>query len=160
MNELLIKIRAEIERLKEMYLVRQDEFKVDDTDLSIFYEGKAKMCGEMLAFIDSLPEQPVDGLEEEIQRYFDGWGEIGDGDSIVTKNCDYIGLKDLPKIARHFAKWGAEWMAGQGVTTEKTVGRTPLNGPNGVTVFLYDFNGFQPDDKVIVQIRKKVVQIK
>ena len=52
-------------------------------------------------------------------------------------------------------KAGAKWMAEQGVTTEQTVGRTPLNGPNGVTVFLYDFDGFQPGDKVVVQIRKK-----
>jgi hypothetical protein len=62
----------------------------------------------MRSIIDSLPEQPVEWLEEEIQRYFDGWGEIGDGDNIVTKNSDYIGLKDLPNIARHFAEWGAE----------------------------------------------------
>ena len=52
-------------------------------------------------------------------------------------------------------KAGVKWMAEQGVTIEKTVDRTPLNGPNGVTVFLYDFDGFQPGDKVIVQIRKK-----
>lgn len=52
-------IRAEIERLQEMYLVNQDKFKVDDTDLSIFYEGKAKMCGEVLAFLDTLPEQRI-----------------------------------------------------------------------------------------------------
>ena len=52
-------------------------------------------------------------------------------------------------------KAGAKWMSEQGVIEEKTVDRTPLNGPNGVTVFLYDFDGFQPGDKVIVQIRKK-----
>lgn len=50
---------------------------------------------------------------------------------------------------------GAKWMAEQGVITEQVVGRTPLNGPNGVTVFLYDFDGFKAGDKVIVQIRKK-----
>lgn len=52
-------------------------------------------------------------------------------------------------------KAGAEWMAKQGVTTEQIVGRTPLNGPNGITVFLYDFDGFEAGDKVVVQIRKK-----
>lgn len=37
-------------------------------------------------------EKPIDGLEEEIKRYYDDW----DGD------CRYV------QTARHFAKWGAE----------------------------------------------------
>lgn len=50
-------IRAEIERLQEIYLVNQDKFKVDDTDLSIFYEGKAKMCGEVFYLLDKLEKE-------------------------------------------------------------------------------------------------------
>jgi hypothetical protein len=63
-------------------------------------------------WLKSLPErfnlQPKQEWSEEIKKYFDGWGEIGDGDSIITKDSDYVGLKDLPNIARHFAEWGAE----------------------------------------------------
>ena len=55
--ETINKIRAEIERLKERYAVYQDKFKVDDVDLSIFYEGKWKMCDEVLALLDTLQEQ-------------------------------------------------------------------------------------------------------
>ena len=81
------------DKLKELLKERQEE----------------KDYREVIWLIDSLQqEQSIEGLEEEIQRYFDGWGEIGDGDNIVTKNSDYIGLKDLPNIARHFAEWGAE----------------------------------------------------
>lgn len=52
-------------------------------------------------------------------------------------------------------KAGAEWMAGQGYTTEKTVNRTPLNGPAGICLNLHDSTGFKIGDKVIVQVRKK-----
>lgn len=64
------------------------------------------------------------------------------------------GVEDKPFAIRHF-KAGAKWMAEQGVVTEQVVGRTPLNGPNGVTVFLHDFDGIKAGDKVIVQVRKK-----
>lgn len=53
-------------------------------------------------------EQPVEGLEEEIEKYFQGW--INDdeyGDALMP---DYTGV-DVDKckeIARHFAEWGAE----------------------------------------------------
>ena len=52
-------------------------------------------------------------------------------------------------------KSGAEWMAGQGYTTEKTVNRTPLNGPAGICLNLHDSTGLKIGDKVIVQVRKK-----
>lgn len=52
-------------------------------------------------------------------------------------------------------KAGAEWMAGQGYTTEKKVDRTPLNGPAGICLNLHEYDGFKLGDKVIVQIRKK-----
>lgn len=76
------KIRQEIERLQEMYLVNQDKFKVDDTDLSIFYEGKAKMCGELLSFLDTLQESEVASLEITPET------EWADVDAFVHKNCD------------------------------------------------------------------------
>lgn len=105
-------IRAEIKRrLKCTHdWLRGDENR--HPNRTFFSKNYYKMKGgertldALLNFLDSLPEQPVEGLENEIQRYFDGWGEVGDGDNIVTKNSDYIGLKDLPKIARHFAEWG------------------------------------------------------
>jgi len=52
-------------------------------------------------------------------------------------------------------KAGAEWMAGQGYVEECTVRRTPLNGPAGICMNLYECDGFKLGDKVIVQIRKK-----
>jgi hypothetical protein len=54
----------------------------------------------ILRFLDTLPEQPVGGLEEEVKRYY-------------ADNFDYISseqptLSILTNIARHFAEWGAE----------------------------------------------------
>lgn len=62
-------------------------------------------CGELLAFIKSLPEQPVEGLEEkdfveEVRQYY-------------SNNCTWDALKQpmlsvITRCARHFAEWGAE----------------------------------------------------
>jgi hypothetical protein len=96
-------IRAEIDRLKSQ-LIRG----ACAAQIEMETNCKNEAYNEVRAFLDTLPEQPVEELEEEIKKYFDGWGEIGDGDSIITKDSDYVGLKDLPNIARHFAEWGAE----------------------------------------------------
>lgn len=64
-------------------------------------------------------------------------------------------MAPLRRAARIGYEAGAEWMAGQGHTTEEIVDRTPLNGPAGICINLHDSTGFKIGDKVIVQIRKK-----
>ena len=61
-------------------------------------------CLELMSFrkyIDSIPEQPEDGLDDEIERVCA---------EIEEKNPQHRGLKPsgIAKIARHFAEWGAE----------------------------------------------------
>ena len=62
-----------------------------------FYEGKDVAYGEILAFLDSLPEQPVEGLEEEISRTYHN-GSVTDTDDI-----DHTAYEN---IARHFYELG------------------------------------------------------
>lgn len=51
--------------------------------------------GENLDPRYGLPEQPVDGLEEEIARY-------------LREECSSDDEPSISDIARHFAEWGAE----------------------------------------------------
>lgn len=60
-----------------------------------YWYGKVVLCDELLAFIDSIPEQPVNGLEEEIARY-------------LRDECSSDDEPSISDIARHFAEWGAE----------------------------------------------------
>lgn len=72
----------------------------------------ANYCGtaeqyeeELFAILDTLPEQPVEGLEEkdfveEVRQYY-------------SNNCTWDALKQpmlsiITRCARHFAEWGAE----------------------------------------------------
>lgn len=80
-------IRAEIERLKNQ-LIRG----ACAAQIEMETNCKDEAYNEVLAFLDTLPEQPVKGLEEEIENYY---GRMPD---------------DTDKIesARHFAEWGAK----------------------------------------------------
>lgn len=55
---------------------------------------------DLLAFLDTLPEQPVNKLEEEIDRLWESFSEEMSGPH---------NLFDIyRRLARHFAEWGAE----------------------------------------------------
>ena len=88
-------IRKEIERriklhYKEGIVVNAD--RIDEDEI-------------ILAFLDSLPAQPVEGLGEkdfveEVRQYY-------------SNNCTWDALKQpmlsiITRCARHFAEWGAE----------------------------------------------------
>ena len=90
-------IRAEIMRrikfhYKEGIIVNTD--RIDEDEI-------------ILSFLDSIPEQPVEGLEEEIKRMvYDVVYDL-DGPAIMGTS-EYLSVEDIAYIARHFAEWGAE----------------------------------------------------
>ena len=51
LKDILLK---ELKKKEELYLKYQDEFRIDDSDLATFYEGKAKMCTEFIFFLKTL----------------------------------------------------------------------------------------------------------
>lgn len=79
---------------------------------------------DILAWLDTLEsEKPIDGLEEEIERYLHSLG-VGYGGWIDGMDDD-----DLRGIARHFAQWGAEHLASVGKTLEIKPGdEVTING--------------------------------
>lgn len=77
-------IRAEIERQKEI------NKKVLDGQLR---DGCLYAFNQVLAFLDTLPEQPMEGLEEEIARY-------------LREECSADDEPSVSETARHFAEWG------------------------------------------------------
>lgn len=78
-------IRAEIKRLDKHYLVRE------------YDDGWNNALNAISKFLDSLPEQPVEGLKEEIER-FENWME-------TYNQADYPTSYTTRDIARHFAEW-------------------------------------------------------
>lgn len=95
------KIKAEIDK---RYAEYREKMKSDDFT---YYEGMADALDLFEQFIDSLEsEKPMEqeGLEEELDRF------IASGKSVTVEDCGTykVSYHDFKKVARHFAKWGAE----------------------------------------------------
>lgn len=94
-EELIAKIKAEIERLKE-----KAERRPHATPLEGFEcMGKIKVCNELLSLLSTIEsEKPMnqdEELNEEIKKE-------------MVKLPFFIHGKDQIAFARHFAQWGAE----------------------------------------------------
>lgn len=56
----------------------------------------------------SRPKKSDNSLEEEIEKYFQGWiNDLECGDAL-TADCTGVDVDKCKEIARHFAEWGAE----------------------------------------------------
>lgn len=51
------KLYKQVDSLMARYAEYEKKFEVDDEELSIFYQGKRKMCSELLGIIDSLQQE-------------------------------------------------------------------------------------------------------
>lgn len=90
MNTIIEKIRAEIERLKPR--IR----KICGEEVKIPVEKVRKKFDTLLSFLDTIKEQPCEGLEEEIERVYAE-------DKFTTRTRASYSI-----LARHFAKWQKE----------------------------------------------------
>ena len=138
-------IKAEIERLKGQ-LIRG----ACAAQIEMETNCKEEAYDEILSFLSTLEsEKPIDGLEEEIERYLHSLG-VGYGGWIDGMDDD-----DLRGIARHFAKWQKEQMmkgAVQGVVCYGS------KGAYIETDFLGEYNTDvygNPGDKVHIIIVKE-----
>lgn len=107
-TELIQAIRNEIEKLIERYGsvkakgILQEGYKGGRL---IGYEDALnilKRIQENLEKPSLVPEKPIEGLEEEIQNMLEQYVKLTEGRLSMMKPSG------LEKIARHFAKWGAE----------------------------------------------------
>lgn len=93
-------IRAEIDKLYGEY---KDKFHQSGDQYHLGLIDGLDMAERVL---DSLPEQPVEGLEEEIKRMV--YDVVYDLDGPAIKGTsEYLSVEDVAFIARHFAEWGA-----------------------------------------------------
>ena len=126
------KLYKQVDELMARFAKLEKEAEPDTEDLSIFYEGKKKMCSELLDIIDSLQkEQPekneepkhtevwVEGrtifeqdvkkpevdLEKEIDMFFDGWS-IDEDLGLVDDEGWSVTVGDIKNVARHFYELG------------------------------------------------------
>lgn len=127
-------IRAEIERRKDLYKRTYSALHPDDLEASISY-GQARCMDELLDFLDTLPEQEPQGLDEAANEF-------------ANQDCVTFISRKKGFIA------GAEWMAGQGITAEAVMQYDDVDDlvPTLPNMENYEFS---VGDKVIVQIRKK-----
>ena len=94
------KIRAFVEgRRKENW-----EKRYNNSGGDLFWD-RANEDDEILSFIDSLQEQPVnENLEEEIKRNV--YDPLFDLNGVAIKGATgYLTVEDVADIARHFANW-------------------------------------------------------
>lgn len=89
----------------------------------------------------SLPSNLDEEAKKEIERFCS---------DILNVDIIWARMSLTKKLGLQMAKFGAEWMAGQGETHELTV-ESPVIGPPMICCPVHADNG----DKVIVQIRKK-----
>lgn len=87
------KLYKQVDSLMARYAEYEKEFEVDDEELSIFYQGKSKMCGELLSLIDSLQqEQPEEICSKCIHHGKDDgycYNPHGGMQSLINENGVY-----------------------------------------------------------------------
>ena len=92
------KLYTKVDALMVHYAEVEEEMK-DDVGLSIYYQGKRKMCSEIIDIITSLQqEQPEVDLEKEWEE-FEDWMES-------YNQSDYPTCYEPKQIARHFYELG------------------------------------------------------
>lgn len=110
------KLYKQVDSLMARYAKNEEEFEVDDEELSIFYQGKRKMCSEVLKIIDFLQQEQLPGIEDPgvpgrdfiPVEWVDACEKYGKW-KIVQQEQDYSDLSDLERaIHRGFLCAGVE----------------------------------------------------
>lgn len=105
-------IRAEIERRRNEWLAKSRLIK-KGRDVAMYAAGKSSAYAEFLSLLDTLPEQPVEVLEEAAEEYANkeypnepAVGQWGTGDYEPPIDMEYP-----REVAKDAFIAGAEWMA-------------------------------------------------
>ena len=110
------KLYKQVDSLMARYAKNEEEFEVDDEELSIFYQGKSKMCSEVLKIIDFLQQEQLPGIEDPgvpgrdfiPVEWVDACEKYGKW-KIVQQEQDYSDLSGLERaIHRGFLCAGVE----------------------------------------------------
>lgn len=131
------KIRQEIERRKKICE------GIFERESDTYYQGKAVAYGELLPFIDSLPEEkPSEDLNDEIKKFIEEYGYERGEDKLL-----------IAIVARHFA----EWQKGQ-MMKDAVEGEIGYWNQRGLSIRLdqsFEKLGYGEDTKVKIIIVKE-----
>ena len=105
--ELIQKIRNEIERNRQAIRVLNEHTAPKQMSKTCaIFQYSDSILSELLSFLSTLEsENPMqEGLDEELDRF------IASGKSVTVEDCGTykVSYHDFKKVARHFAKGGAE----------------------------------------------------
>lgn len=92
-------IRAEVDARRQNMVYELYQLP-DESEKYIRLKGMHDAYVDMLTYLDHLPEQPVEGLEEEVKRYY--------FEKFYHISSEQLTLSILTNIARYFAEWGAK----------------------------------------------------
>lgn len=96
------KLYKKIDERMVKFAELEKEIEPNDTDLSIFYQGKRKMCSEILDLITSLKqEQPGVDLEEYIENEIKHYGL-----SLYEASYGTFSASEIDRIMRKFYEIG------------------------------------------------------
>ena len=130
-------IRQEIERRKKICE------GIFERESDTYYQGKAVAYGELLPFIDSLPEEkPSEDLNDEIKKFIEEYGYERGEDKLL-----------IAIVARHFA----EWQKGQ-MMKDAVEGEIGYWNQRGLSIRLdqsFEKLGYGEDTKVKIIIVKE-----
>lgn len=153
-QEIIEKIRAEVERRKTIQLKRiQDGDMVDAAPYD-----KNEAYNEILSILSDLEkeEKPIEGLEEEITEFISNNYEVDYYEGLKHLG-EYLHTYDVEEIARHFAQWQKEQMMKEAVEGYVDKDFIVTEGPfyfiRSVNLDLP--NGFKEGDKVKLIIVKE-----
>ena len=120
----------------------------------VAYRGYSDLPGfehTRQAFLpDELSRLPDPEPTDELETAANNWGK--DMYCSCLKPYNETGLCDGCSLLPEAFKDGAKWAFSQGETYEV---RTMKNGLSGYTIVLHTVESFEPDEEVIIQVRKK-----
>lgn len=114
-----------------------------------FYGGEVQTACKMgieALFQPSLPSDFDEVVKKEIERFCS---------DILNVDIIWARMRLTKEFGLQMAKFGAEWMAGQGKTKEAVIGMATEEISINVSQQILDELDLCPGDKVVVQIRKK-----
>ena len=151
-QEAIAAMKAEIKRRIADYERQIEELESRDAILSISELGdKQAELQDLLSFLDTLEQEPnpsksvgLEGLDEVAEEY---------GKKHTFCPDEWTSTKEIADILACAVRFGAAWMAGQGVTC----GGRIMKASTGETYAESDYVPLDGKcgDKVVVQIRKK-----
>lgn len=99
-------IKQEIERRFDDNMKASEQCTENSKSRALFTSA-AKEDYDLLAFIDSIPEEHSEDLEKEIKRYINEEVIVTSENVVISKHHEFHNfyVENLVDVARHFAEW-------------------------------------------------------